>query len=76
MLFIGTWRTQLYMSKMVSGRGTCTIRFTDKSEKDRAFYELIHSKKQFSGIDKNTLVIQEKDCVYLESKNIKYEKIQ
>lgn len=64
------------MSRMKSDRGTCTIHFTDKSEKDKAFYELIHSKAQFSGVGKDTLVIQEKDCRFLESKDIKYEKIQ
>lgn len=54
---------------------TCTINFTDKSEKDKAFYELIHSKAQFSGIDKNTIIVQEKDCQFLESKHIKYHRI-
>jgi len=54
----------------------CTIRFTNQSEKARAFYELVHSKAQFNGIGKNTFVISEKDCRRLESKNIRYEKVE
>jgi len=64
------------MSKMASNHETCTIDFHNKDEKAKAFYELIHSKSQFSGIGKNTLVIQKKDCKLLKSKNIKYEIIE
>lgn len=55
---------------------TCTIQFDDESEKAKAFYELIHAKAQFSGIDKTTLVVDKKDCILLENKNIIYHKIQ
>jgi hypothetical protein len=55
---------------------TCTIQFDDESEKAKAFYELIHSKAQFSGIDKTTLVINKQDCVILKNKNIIYREIQ
>lgn len=64
------------MSKMTSSNGTCTISFRTESEKAKAFYELIHSKSQFSGIGKNTLVVQKKDCKLLKNKNIKYEIIK
>jgi hypothetical protein len=64
------------MPKMTSSNGTCTISFRTESEKAKAFYELIHSKSQFSGIGKNTLVVQKKDCKLLKNKNIKYEIIE
>jgi hypothetical protein len=64
------------MSKMTSSHGTCTISFRTEGEKAKAFYELIHSKSQFSGIGKNTLVVQKKDCKLLKNKNIKYEIIK
>ena len=64
------------MSKMTSGNDTCTISFRTESEKAKAFYELIHSKSQFSGIGKNTLVVQKKDCKLLKNKNIKYELVK
>jgi hypothetical protein len=60
---------------MQSDRSMCTIQFTDENQKARAFYELVHSKAQFSGIGKNTFVISRKDCKRLESKNIKYNKL-
>ncbi len=63
------------MTNMKSNLGTCMITFPNKSEKEKAFYELIHSKTHFSGVDKNTIIIQEKDCQFLESKHIKYERI-
>jgi hypothetical protein len=52
---------------------TCTISFNDKEEKAKAFYELIHSKAPFNGVDKNTFVISKKDCKMLRSKHIKYD---
>lgn len=55
---------------------TCTIQFDNESEKAKAFYELIHSKAQFSGIDKTTIVIDKQDCVMLKNKNIIYHEIQ
>ncbi len=54
---------------------TCTISFSDEGEKAKAFYELIHSRIQFSGIDKNTFVIAKKACKTLKSKHIKYDKV-
>ena len=54
---------------------TCTISFNDEEEKAKAFYELIHSKAQFSGIGKNTFVISKKDCKRLKTKHIKYETV-
>lgn len=57
-------------------QSTYTIRFTSQSDKVKAFYELVHSKAQFSGIGKDTFVISEKDCRRLESKNIRYEKVE
>jgi hypothetical protein len=64
------------MPKMSSSAGTCTIHFTSDDEKARAFYELVHSKARFSGIGKDTLVVQKKDCTLLKSKNIKYNIIK
>ncbi|MGI0045745.1 MAG: hypothetical protein ACREBB_00965 [Nitrosotalea sp.] len=64
------------MSKMTPVRKTCIISFDNKAEQARAFYELVHSKAQFSGIGKNTIVIQKTDCKLLESKNIKYKTIE
>jgi len=64
------------VSKTMSGNDTCTISFRTESEKAKAFYELIHSKSQFSGIGKNTLVVQKKDCKLLKNKNIKYELVE
>ncbi len=64
------------ISKMTSNHETCTIGFHNKSEQAKAFYELIHSKSQFSGIGKNTFVIQKKDCELLKNKNIKYDIIK
>ena len=52
---------------------TCTITFNDEGEKAKAFYELIHSSAQFSGIGKDTFVISKKDCERLRTKHIKYE---
>jgi len=52
---------------------TCTISFRDEEEKAKAFYELIHSRAQFSGIGKNTFVVTKKDCRMLKSKHIKYD---
>ena len=60
----------------MAAAGTCTISFANEDEKARAFYELIHSKAQFSGIDKDTIVIQRKDCALLKNKNIKYSIIK
>ena len=57
---------------MSSSIETCTINFPNEDEKAKAFYELIHSKAQFSGIEKNTIVVQKKDCILLKNKNIKY----
>lgn len=57
-------------------KDTCTIHFTDEDEKAKAFYELIHSKAQFSGIDKSTIVIGKQDCEMLKNKNITYQEIQ
>ena len=54
---------------------TCTISFSDQKEKARAFYELVHSKAQFSGIGKDTFVVSKKDCKRLRTKHIKYETI-
>jgi hypothetical protein len=54
----------------------CTIRFASQGDKARAFYELVHSKAQFSGIGKDTFVISEKDCRRLMKKNISYEKVK
>ncbi len=54
---------------------TCTISFSDEKEKARAFYELVHSKAQFSGIGKDTFVVSMKDCKRLRTKHIKYETI-
>lgn len=54
---------------------TCTIKFSDESEKAKAFYELIQSKAQFSGVEKDTLVIHKKDCQMLENKNITYQRL-
>lgn len=52
---------------------TCTVSFRDEGEKAKAFYELIHSRAQFSGIGKDTFVITKKDCRMLKSKHIKYD---
>jgi hypothetical protein len=54
---------------------TCTISFRDEGEKAKAFYELIHSNTQFSGIGKDTFVISKKDCKRLKNKHIKYDVI-
>jgi hypothetical protein len=54
---------------------TCTISFSDEKEKARAFYELVHSRAQFSGIGKNTFVVSKKDCERLRTKHIKYKTI-
>ncbi|MCV0366134.1 MAG: hypothetical protein K5798_02570 [Nitrosopumilus sp.] len=62
--------------QQIAESNTCTIHFTDESEKAKAFYELIHAKAQFSGIDKSTLVINKQDCAMLKSKNIDYQEIQ
>jgi len=61
---------------MATGNGTCTINFDDDKEKAKAFYELIHSKSQFNGIGKNTIVVQKKDCKLLKSKNIKFYPVE
>lgn len=61
---------------MQSDRSMCTIRFNSENEKARAFYELVHSKAQFSGIGKNTFVISEKDCKRLRTKHIRYQKLE
>jgi hypothetical protein len=53
----------------------CTVRFTDENQKARAFYELVHSNAQFSGIGKDTFVISAKDCKKLANKNIRYQKL-
>lgn len=60
---------------MQSDRSVCTIRFTDENQQARAFYELVHSKAQFSGVGKNTFVVSEKDCKRLDNKKIKYERV-
>ncbi|MGI0018996.1 MAG: hypothetical protein ACREAY_00840 [Nitrososphaera sp.] len=59
----------------MSETGMRTITFKDEGEKARAFYELIHSKAQFQGIDKNTLILSRKDCQTLKKKHIKYYEI-
>jgi hypothetical protein len=64
------------MAKMSSNAETCTINFTSDDEKAKAFYELVHSKARFSGIGKDTLVVQKKDCTLLKNKNIKYNVIK
>lgn len=64
------------MSIRMTAGGMCTIVFDNEKEKARAFYELIHSRAQFSGIGKNTLVVHKKDCVKLKGKNIKYQEIK
>ncbi len=53
--------------------GTCVIKFEDPAEKAKAFFELVHSRANFNGIGKDTLVIKKTDCDVLESKNIKYK---
>lgn len=64
------------MSSM-TGKGLVKIDFTKhQDQKPKAFYALIHAKSQFSGIGKNTLIIQKKDCKLLKSKDIKYEIIK
>ena len=69
------WNHIRDMQLSTTDHGTCTIHFTDESEKAKAFYELIHSKAQFSGVDKNTLIINKKDRTMLKSKNIIYQEI-
>lgn len=70
---VGTNRSNTVST--ITETGTCTIKFDNDSEKAKAFYELIHSKAQFSGIEKDTIIIQKKDCTLLESKNIIYHKL-
>lgn len=64
-----------YNNRMSTRDATCTIAFTDEEEKARAFYALIHSGAQFSGVGKDTFVVARKDCRMLKSKNIKYREI-
>lgn len=65
------------MSNAVANKAFVKVDFTKyQDQKAKAFYTLIHAKSQFSGIGKNTLVIQKKDCKLLKSKNIKYEIIK
>ena len=57
-----------------TGKKLVRVDFTKyQAEKPKAFYALVHAKSQFSGIGKNTLIIQKKDCKLLKSKNIKYQ---
>lgn len=56
--------------------GMCTIGFNSEKQMDRAFYVLMHSNAQFSGIGKDKLVIHKKDCRKLKGKNIKFHEIQ
>ncbi|MGB9124922.1 MAG: hypothetical protein WA833_03440 [Nitrosotalea sp.] len=65
------------MSKATTSKAFVKVDFTKyQDQKPKAFYALIHAKSQFSGIGKNTLMIQKKDCKLLKSKNIKYEIIK
>ena len=65
------------MSRFASNKMQVKVDFTKYPEqKPKAFYTLVHAKSQFSGIGKNTLIIQKKDCKLLKSKNIKYEIIK
>lgn len=69
--------SQYWRIEMTSSSALVKVDFTKhQDQKAKAFYALIHSKSQFSGIGKNTLVIQKKDCKLLKSKNIKYEIIK
>jgi hypothetical protein len=61
--------------RMQSDSSMITIQFEDKDQKARAFYELVHSKAQFSGIGKDTFVVSAKDCKRLANKNIRYKKL-
>ena len=60
---------------MATKSGTCTIAFADEEQKAKAFYALIHSGAQFSGVGKNAFVVARKDCHVLKSKNIRYREI-
>lgn len=62
-------------SEMQSKNSTCIIKFDNDSETARAFYELVHSKAQFSGIAKDTFVISKKDCARLTKKHIHYQRL-
>jgi hypothetical protein len=65
------------MSNVAASKGLVKVDFTKyQDQKAKAFYALIHAKAQFSGIGKNTLILQKKDCKLLKSKNIKYEIIK
>lgn len=57
---------------MASERSTRKIAFKNEEEKAKAFYELVHSRAQFTGIGKNTFIISKKDCQTLKDKDIKY----
>ena len=60
---------------MQSDSSMVTIQFEDENQKARAFYELVHSKAQFSGIGKDIFVVSAKDCKRLANKNIRYRKL-
>lgn len=60
----------------MTANGMCKIEFDNDKQMDRAFYELMHSNAQFSGIGKKTLVVQKKDCRKLKGKNIKFHEIK
>lgn len=52
---------------------TCTISFDDPNQKDNAFQYLVHAKSRFTGVDKNTIIIQKSDCDALKNRGIKYQ---
>jgi len=65
------------MSNTTASKAFVKVDFTKyQDQKAKAFYALIHAKSQFSGIGKNILIMQKKDCKLLKSKNIKYEVIK
>lgn len=65
------------MSRETSSKAYVKVDFTKyPDQKAKAFYILIHARTQFSGIGKNILIMQKKDCKLLKTKNIKYEIIK
>lgn len=57
----------------MTSESACTIGFDDPKEKAKAFFELVHSRANFSGMGKNTLVVTKDACDLLESKDIKFK---
>lgn len=53
----------------------CTIKFETNEEQAKAFGLLIHGKFKFSGVERDTIMLDQSACDMLDKNDVKYKTI-